>query len=88
VASADDALFDEIGAVLAPRGRWRFEPSTTPGAPPSWCLDIHGEIRLSVGVLAGTISLYDPNRDAQVDFADLGQLTSWLDANEAQFLGR
>ncbi len=86
--SHDDVLFDEVGAVLARRGNWRFEPSPTPGAPPSWCLDIQGEIRLSVGVLAGAISLYDPSQDAQLDFGGLADLISWLDANEGRFLGR
>jgi hypothetical protein len=86
--SHDDALFDEVGALLSTRGSWRFEPSPTPGAPPSWCLDIQGEIRLSVSVLAGTISLYDPRQDAQLDFGGPDQLTTWLDANETRFLGR
>ncbi len=86
--SHDDALFDEVGGVLAARGSWRFEPSPTPGAPPSWCLDVQGEIRLSVSVLDGTISVYEPSRDAQVDVAGMDELTAWLNANEARFLGR
>jgi hypothetical protein len=88
--SHDDALFDEVGGVLTarPREGWRFEPSTTPGASPSWCLVVEGDIRLSVTVLAGTISVYSPSQDAQLDFGRTDQLTSWLDANETRFLGR
>jgi hypothetical protein len=85
--SHDDALFDEVGALLSARGSWRFEPSPTPGTPPSWCLDIHGEIRLSASVLAGTISVYDPSQDAQLDFGRPEELISWLDGNETRFLG-
>ena len=41
--SRDDELFDQIGERFRSRYGWRFEPSATPGAPPSWCLDFHGE---------------------------------------------
>jgi len=84
--SSDDELFDHIGDALGSRPGWNYEPSTTPGALPSWCLDVHGEIRLSVSVNHGAVTIYIPNQDHEIVVDDLDALTKWIDTNEAQFL--
>jgi hypothetical protein len=84
VSSSDD-LFDRVGAVLTPRGNWNYEPSPTPGAAPSWCLDPGGEVALAVVVLDGQICAYLPDDDREIHFRDLDELTRWLDANEATY---
>lgn len=84
--SRHDDLFDRIGAVLTPRGHWNFEPSPTPGAAPSWCLDPGGEVVLAVLVLDGDICVYVPKEDREIRIHDLGELSSWIDANEARYL--
>lgn len=84
--SSDNELFDRIGVVLTSRPGWIYEPSTTPGAPPSWCLDSHGEIRLSVSVDHGAITVYLPNQDREIAVEDLDVLAKWIDTNEARFL--
>ncbi len=84
--SSDDELFDRVGDVLASRPGWIYEPSTTPGGPPSWCLDAHGEIRLSVSVDRGAITVYLPDQDLDIPVDDLDALTNWLDTNETRFL--
>ena len=84
--SSDDQLFDRIGEILEPRSGWLYEPSTTPGAPPSWCLDSHGEIRLSVSVDQGSIVVYLPDQDRELVVDGLDALTTWIDTNEARFL--
>jgi hypothetical protein len=84
--SSDNELFDRVGDVLLSRPGWIYEPSTTPGAPPSWCLDSHGEIKLSVGVDHGAITVYLPNQDQEIAVDDLDGLTTWIEANEARFL--
>ena len=84
--SPDDELFHDIGLLLEPRHGWRMEPSTTPGAPPFWCLGSGGEVELSVGVNDGVISVYVPDEDREITVDGLGELTSWIDDNEARFL--
>lgn len=84
--SLDDELFDQIGDLLGSRPGWSFEPPTTPGAPPSWCLDPGGEIALSVNVDHGAISIYLPNQDQEVTVDSLGALTAWIDSNQALYL--
>ena len=83
--SYDDDLFEQIGRLLAPRHGWNFEPSPTPGAAPSWCLDPGGEVRLAVNVIEGKVCLYLPDRDQEIRFEGLNQLAVWLDRNEATF---
>jgi hypothetical protein len=79
--SADDELFDRVGHVLASRHPgWNFEPSTTPGGSPSWCLDPGGEITVSVTVIA----VYLPGEDKEIPFADLDTLATWIESNQAR----
>jgi hypothetical protein len=84
--SRDDELFDQIGQLLESRHGWIFEPSTTPGMPPSWCLDSGGEIELSVGVDRGIISIYLPNLDQEIAVDGVDELMTWIDKNEQRFL--
>lgn len=86
MTARDDELFDRIGDVLGSRPGWIFEPSSTPGLAPSWCLSSGGEIELSVGVDAGNISLYLPNTDQEVAVEGLDGLMAWLERNERRFL--
>jgi hypothetical protein len=86
VTSDDDGLFHQVGLLLGSRRGWNLEPSTTPGGPPSWCLDSGGEIELSVSVGSGVISVYVPDSDQEIALDGLGALTSWIDNNEARFL--
>jgi hypothetical protein len=80
--SADDQLFDAVGAALSARGGWHYEPSTSPGGPPSWCLDPGGEVVVAVTVLDGLVSAYLPATDRDVTFPDRDALTAWLDERE------
>ena len=77
--SADDVLFDQVGAELTKRPGWRYEPSTTPGGPPSWCLDPGGTIALSVNVIDGTVTVYVPENDRDVVVGGVDDLLTWLD---------
>jgi hypothetical protein len=80
--TADDVLFDQVGAALGTRGGWRYEPSTTPGGLPSWCLDPGGEVVVSVNVTDGAVVAYLPSHDRDVRFGGLDGLLAWLDERE------
>ncbi|MGA3148632.1 MAG: hypothetical protein ABSF33_14335 [Acidimicrobiales bacterium] len=86
--SSDDDLFDQMGLTLKDRPGWRYEPSTTPGAQPSWCLTGDGEILLSVTVIDGVRSVYLPNEDVEIDFDNSEGLMAWIDENEDRFSTR
>jgi len=75
-------LFDQVGEELTKRPGWRYEPSTTPGGPASWCLDPAGQILYSVNVVDGTILLYVPSEDWEVPIDSLEGLLRWIDAKE------
>ncbi len=80
--SVDDELFDRVGAALGARGGWRYEPSTTPGGLPSWCLDPGGEPVVSVSVVDGAIVAYLPVQDRDISFVGLDALLAWVDERE------
>jgi hypothetical protein len=61
--SSDDELFHQVGLILNRRSGWRYEPSTTPGAQPSWCFDPDGDILIGVTVIDGVHSVYLPEVD-------------------------
>ncbi len=82
--SADDELFDRIGAALRERGGWRYEPSTTPGGLPSWCFDPGGEPVVSVNVVDGAVVAYLPVQDRDVTFGNLDALLRWMDEREGR----
>lgn len=86
--SSDDELFALLGERLGSRPDWNFEPSTTPGAQPSWCFDPHGEITISVSLVEGAITIYLPNLDREIAVDDLDALSAWMDANESRLSGR
>jgi hypothetical protein len=80
--SVDDELFDRVGqALAATHSGWKLEPSTSPGGPPSWCLDPAGEVTVSVAVFDGVISVYLPAEDQEIRVADIDELTRWIRAN-------
>jgi hypothetical protein len=83
--SRDDELFHQVGLVLQSRSGWRYEPSTTPGAQPSWCFDPNGEILIGVTVIDSVHSVYLPNEDREIDFESGEKLMAWIDENEARF---
>ncbi len=83
--ASDHELFDQLGLVLEPRPAWRYEPSTTPGVQPSWCLVVGGEIRLSATVIDGVHSAYLPDDDREIDFDGRDDLIAWIDENEDRF---
>ena len=56
--SEDDELWKQVGAVLGKRPGWSLQASSSPGAPPAWCLVDEGEIDLSVNVDGGAVSVY------------------------------
>jgi hypothetical protein len=85
--TSDRELFDEVGLILEGRPDWRYEPSTTPGAAPSWCLVSDGDILLSVTVIDGLHSVYLPNGDKEIDFDSRGRLIEWIDENADRFIG-
>ncbi len=79
--TSDDDLFDQVCLDLKRRPGWRYEPSTTPGAHASWCLDPNGEFLLSVTVIDGVHSVYLPNEDREIDFDNKDSLIAWIDHN-------
>jgi len=83
--SDDEALFEEVGRLVDTRADWHFEPSTTPAGSPSWCLDPGGEVRLSVNVSGGAITLYLPATDQDVVVPSVVALETWLDENDGRF---
>ncbi len=84
--SPDDELFDRVGDVLASHDAgWHYEPSTSPGGAPSWCLDPGGEITVSVTVIDGVIAVYLPAEDKEIPVADPDTLTAWVEANQDRF---
>ncbi len=83
---SDDALFEEVGRALDGRPGWHYEPSPTPGLPPSWCLDPDGRITLSVNVVDGVVTVYVPESDRDVAVAGVAGLVAWLDAYGDQYL--
>ena len=80
--TADDLLFDRVGEALTTRGGWHFEPSTSPGGSPSWCLDPGGVVVVAVSVVEGRVVAYIPARDREVAFTDAEGLLVWLDEQE------
>ena len=84
--SHDNDLFDQIGNLLESRRGWIFEPSSTPGMPPFWCLESGGEIELSVSADSGTISIYLPKQDQEIAIDNVEALITWIDKNEQRFL--
>ena len=84
--SPDDELFDRVGEVLTSRHPgWHYEPSTTPGGAPSWCLDPGGHITVSVTVIDGVIAVYLPAEDNEIPCVDVDTLTAWIEANQTRF---
>jgi hypothetical protein len=83
--SDDDALFEQVGDILRTRPDWHFEPATTPGSQPSWCLDPGGEVTLAVNVVGGAISVYLPERDREISLDSVEALVTWIDQNEKRF---
>jgi len=81
---ADGELFDQVGAVLEARGDWHFEPSTTPGGLPSWCLDPGGDVVVSINVIGGIVVAYLPSNDQEIRLSGIDGLTTWLDAHEGR----
>jgi hypothetical protein len=76
-----ESLFDQVGAALMARRGWRYEPATTPGAAPSWCQVYEGEIELSVSVEGDAISIYLPEREAEVAVDGIPGLMTWIDGH-------
>jgi hypothetical protein len=87
MSSNDDELWDRLGEALGVRPGWAIEASSTPGAPPAWCFGSGGEIDLSASVETGAIVVYVMASDAEIEFAGVDELTTWLDANEVAALG-
>ena len=61
----DDEPFDEVGAVAQARGGWHYQPATTLGALPSWCLVPGGEVAVSVNVVDGSVVAHLPSADRE-----------------------
>jgi len=80
--ASDDELFELVGRRLSERPGWSFQPSTTPGGVPSWCLDPGGEPVASVSVADATVIAYLPSEDREFRFAGVDELIEWLDARE------
>jgi hypothetical protein len=78
----DDELFDQIGAAVEARGGWHYEPASTPGLEPSWCLDPGGEVVVSVNVVDGKVVVYLPAEDRELSLAGVDGLVKWLDLQE------
>jgi len=82
----DDELFDQVGRALEGRPGWRYEPSSTPGGPPSWCLDQGAQVVLSVNAYQGVVIVYVPETDREVPVGGVDELLTWLDAYGDRYL--
>ena len=82
----DDELFERVGQALDGRHGWHYEPSTTPGGAPSWCLDPGGRVTLSANVVDGVVTVYAPDEDREVAVGDVAELIVWLDAFGDRYL--
>lgn len=83
---SDDELFELVGQALEDRPGWHYEPSTTPGGLPSWCLDPGGHVTLSVNVIDGTVTVYVPETDRDAVVGGVDELLAWLDAFGDRYL--
>ncbi len=81
-----ETLFDQVGAALQTRGHWIFEPSSTPGVAPTWCLDREGSLVLAVEVDGRAITVYLPDEDKEIPVDGLDGLLAWVDENQARFV--
>jgi hypothetical protein len=79
---ADDELFDQVGVAVGPRGGWHYEPATTPGALPSWCLDPGGTVVVSINVIDGKVVAYLPAEDRELSLSGVDGLIEWLNLQE------
>jgi hypothetical protein len=79
-----ESLFDRVGAAWTARPGWRYEPSTTPGAAPSWCLVDDGEMELSVSVEGDAMSIYRPDWPAEVAVDGIPALLTWVDQHQGR----
>jgi len=78
----DEELFDLVGATVEARGGWHYEPGTTPGSLPSWCLDPGGEVAVAVNVIDGAVVAYLPATDQEIRLSGVEGLVVWLDTRE------
>jgi hypothetical protein len=85
VTGGDVDLFEEIGGLLLARRGWGLEPSTSPGADPSYCFSPEHEVELSVSVRDGRIRIYIPRSDEELVIDDTPSLAAWIDDNEVHF---
>ena len=83
---SDDELFTSVGEALQRRPGWHYEPSSTPGGPPAWCLEQAGQIVLSVSVYDGVVIAYVPQTDHDVAVDGVAGLERWLDAYGDRYL--
>ena len=88
MGSRETELWHQVSARLEARDGWSLQSSPTPGVPPTWGFVSDGEIELSVGIENGLVAVYLVDREVVITFPDVDGLTTWLDANEALFLGR
>jgi len=82
----DEELFESMGRALEGRSGWHYEPSTTPGGLPSWCLDPGGRVTLSANVVDGMVTVYVPEDDREVAVGGVRALLVWLDAFGDRYL--
>jgi hypothetical protein len=83
---SDDELFESMGRALEDRPGWHYEPSTTPGGLPSWCLDPGGKVTLSAAVIDGVVTVYVPESDRDLAVGGVPELVAWLDAYGDEYL--
>lgn len=75
----DDAeLWKQVDQLLKRRRGWRFQATSTPGAPPLWCFGPESEPDLSVTVEGGSICVYVARTDYDVTLAGTDDLVEWL----------
>jgi hypothetical protein len=85
VTAADDALWGQVEGLLKGRAGWRYEPSTTPGAPPSWCLGSGVDFTVSVSVEGGSAIVYLVEADREINVGTMEALRTWVGDNEERF---
>jgi RimJ/RimL family protein N-acetyltransferase len=71
-------LWREVDQLLRRRDGWRFQASSTPGAPPRWCFGSERDPVLTVRVASAAITVSVASSETEVSLATSDELLAWL----------
>jgi hypothetical protein len=78
-----DQTRKEIARLLRRRPGWRFQATSTPGAPLVWCFGSGGAVELSVTVEGQAIHIHLSATDQDIEVGDTDELAQWLKTHVA-----